>query len=190
VIGAQASIDDNEWNIVGQIHRPKQLNERSFAWHAIFPADTFVPPHFDSTQDEYVYVLDGELTLAAGEADHVARTGDLVRLPMGQPHGLFTSRTRSRGETGRPRAATRRCSMSRPGSTTRSPVSSIGRSAGRSRACSAPATTSISGSAPVLRHRSASGKPGLSLASPKKILYEKKAQTHDPGYPQKLHSSW
>lgn len=28
------------------------------------------------------------------------------------------------------------------------------------------------------------GKLGLSLASPKKILYEKKGQTHDPGCPQ------
>jgi hypothetical protein len=28
------------------------------------------------------------------------------------------------------------------------------------------------------------GKFGLSLASPRKTLYEKKAQTHDPGCPQ------
>ncbi len=89
VIGAEASIDDIEWNILGQIYRPKQLSERSFAWHAVFPPDTFVPPHIHPAQDEYVYVLDGEMTLAAGEADHVASAGDLVRLPMGQPHGLF-----------------------------------------------------------------------------------------------------
>jgi hypothetical protein len=34
------------------------------------------------------------------------------------------------------------------------------------------------------------GKPGLSLASPKQILYETKGQTYDPGYPQNPHSSW
>jgi len=28
------------------------------------------------------------------------------------------------------------------------------------------------------------GKFGLSLASPRKLLYEKKGQTHDPGCPQ------
>jgi 2-polyprenyl-6-methoxyphenol hydroxylase-like FAD-dependent oxidoreductase/quercetin dioxygenase-like cupin family protein len=89
VIGAEASIDDIEWNILGQIYRPKQLSERSFAWHATFPPDTFVPPHVHPTQDEYVYVLDGELTLATGDSDSVARPGDLVRLPMGRPHGLF-----------------------------------------------------------------------------------------------------
>jgi len=89
IIGAKASIDDIEWNILGQIYRPKQLNERSFAWHATFPPDTFVPPHVHPTQDEYVYVLDGALTLVAGGADHIAGAGDLVRLPMAEPHGLF-----------------------------------------------------------------------------------------------------
>jgi quercetin dioxygenase-like cupin family protein len=89
VIGAQASIEDIEWNILGQIYRPKQLSERSFAWHATLPPETFVPPHIHPTQDEYVYVLDGELTLGAGDSDQVARAGDLLRLPMGQPHGLF-----------------------------------------------------------------------------------------------------
>ena len=89
VIAADASIDDIEWNILGQIYRPKQRSERSFSWHATFPPDTFVPPHIHPTQDEYVYVLDGELTLFDGEADHVAGPGDLLRMPMGRPHGLF-----------------------------------------------------------------------------------------------------
>jgi 2-polyprenyl-6-methoxyphenol hydroxylase-like FAD-dependent oxidoreductase/quercetin dioxygenase-like cupin family protein len=91
VIGADASIGGIEWNILGQVYRPKQLTDRSFAWHATFPPETFVPPHVHPTQDEYVYVLDGELTLvtADGGDDHSARPGDLVRLPMGKPHGLF-----------------------------------------------------------------------------------------------------
>ena len=88
VLGAAASIDDIEWNILGQIYRPKQLTERSFAWHATFPPETFVPPHIHPNQDEYVYILEGELTLVTG-GDSVAGPGDLVRLPMGQPHGLF-----------------------------------------------------------------------------------------------------
>jgi 2-polyprenyl-6-methoxyphenol hydroxylase-like FAD-dependent oxidoreductase/quercetin dioxygenase-like cupin family protein len=89
VIAAQASIDDIEWSILGQTYRPKQLGERSFAWHAILPPETFVPPHIHPTQDEYVYVVEGQLTLADGEADRVAGPGDLLRMPMGRPHGLF-----------------------------------------------------------------------------------------------------
>jgi 2-polyprenyl-6-methoxyphenol hydroxylase-like FAD-dependent oxidoreductase/quercetin dioxygenase-like cupin family protein len=89
VIGADASIDGIVWNILGQVYRPKQVTERSFAWHATFPPETFVPPHIHPTQDEYVYILEGELTLVTGEGEHAARPGDLVRLPMGKPHGLF-----------------------------------------------------------------------------------------------------
>ena len=89
VIGADASIDGIVWNILGQVYRPKQVTERSFAWHATFPPETFVPPHIHPTQDEYVYILEGELTLVTGEGEHAAGPGDLVRLPMGKPHGLF-----------------------------------------------------------------------------------------------------
>ncbi|HEY2321186.1 MAG TPA: FAD-dependent monooxygenase [Solirubrobacteraceae bacterium] len=89
VIIADASADDIAWNILGQVYRPKQVTERSFAWHAEFPPETFVPPHIHPTQDEYVYVLEGELTVVDGEADRQAHAGDLARLPMGQPHGLF-----------------------------------------------------------------------------------------------------
>jgi quercetin dioxygenase-like cupin family protein len=89
VMAADASDGDITWNILGQIYKPKQVTEESFAWHAEFPPDTFVPPHIHPTQDEYVLILDGELTLFDGEADHVATAGDLVRLPRGKPHGLF-----------------------------------------------------------------------------------------------------
>jgi quercetin dioxygenase-like cupin family protein len=90
VLTASDSIENIEWNILGQIYRPKQLSERSFAWHATFPPETFVPPHIHPAQDEYVYLLQGELTLVTGSGDdHVAAPGDLVRLPMGLPHGLF-----------------------------------------------------------------------------------------------------
>jgi quercetin dioxygenase-like cupin family protein len=89
VIRADASVDGIAWNILGQTYRPKQVTDRSFAWHATFPPETFVPPHFHPTQDEYVYVLKGELTLFDGDADHAAAAGDLLRLPLGQPHGLF-----------------------------------------------------------------------------------------------------
>jgi 2-polyprenyl-6-methoxyphenol hydroxylase-like FAD-dependent oxidoreductase/quercetin dioxygenase-like cupin family protein len=90
LISAEDSVDAIQWSILGQTYRPKQVTERSFAWHATLPPDAFVPPHIHSTQDEYVYLLEGELTLVSpGDEDRTARPGDLVRLPMGRPHGLY-----------------------------------------------------------------------------------------------------
>jgi quercetin dioxygenase-like cupin family protein len=90
VLAADQSLDGIEWSILGQTYRPKQVTERSFAWHATLPPETFVPPHVHPTQDEHVYMLEGELTLVSpGDEDRTAGPGDLVRLPMGRPHGLY-----------------------------------------------------------------------------------------------------
>ena len=89
VIAAQASIDGVEWGILGQTYRPKQFSERCFAWHATLPAGTFVPPHIHPTQDEFVFIIEGEMTLFDGDQDRSARPGDLLRMPRGKPHGLF-----------------------------------------------------------------------------------------------------
>jgi 2-polyprenyl-6-methoxyphenol hydroxylase-like FAD-dependent oxidoreductase/quercetin dioxygenase-like cupin family protein len=89
VIGAASTLDGIEWNILGQTYRPKLRTERCFAWHATLPAETFVPPHIHPTQDEYVYMLDGTMTLVTGDQERTATAGDLIRLPQGEPHGLF-----------------------------------------------------------------------------------------------------
>lgn len=89
VIGAASTLDGIEWSILGQTYRPKLRTERCFAWHATLPAGTFVPPHIHPTQDEYVYMVDGTMTLATGDEERTATAGDLIRLPQGQPHGLY-----------------------------------------------------------------------------------------------------
>ncbi len=82
-------IEGKRWNILGQTYVPKSLSESSMSWHATFPADTFVPPHFHPTQDEYIYLLEGELTVWLSGVESVAKSGDTIRLPMGEPHGIF-----------------------------------------------------------------------------------------------------
>lgn len=78
-----------EWNILGQTYKPLQHSAASFAFDTLFPDGTFVPPHVHAKQDEFIYLLDGRFELfLAGETRHVA-TGDLIRLPMGLPHGIF-----------------------------------------------------------------------------------------------------
>jgi quercetin dioxygenase-like cupin family protein len=77
------------WNILGQTYVPKHLSKTSFSWHATFPKDTFVPPHIHPTQDEFLYILEGRFDFMLDGAEAFAEPGDLVRLPMGIPHGIF-----------------------------------------------------------------------------------------------------
>jgi quercetin dioxygenase-like cupin family protein len=86
---ANTGIDGIVWNILGQTYVPKQLSEETFAWHATFPPTTFVPPHIHPTQDEFIYMLEGRMDAVLDGKDFVATAGDLIRMPMNVPHGLF-----------------------------------------------------------------------------------------------------
>ena len=91
VTEAGKGMDDISWNILGQTYVPKQLTEASFSWHAFMPAGTFVPPHIHPEQDEFVYMLEGRLDLILDGEEDFAEPGDLIRLPRGIPHGLFSN---------------------------------------------------------------------------------------------------
>ena len=77
------------WNILGQTYVPKNRTDHSFSWHATLPPGTFVPPHIHPDQDEYLYMLEGKLDFMLGGAEAQATAGDLIRLGMGVPHGIF-----------------------------------------------------------------------------------------------------
>ena len=89
VTRAGEGLEGIAWNILGQTYVPKEVSEHSFGWHATFPADTFVPPHIHPTQDEFIYMLEGRLELMLDGREMQAGPGDLVRMPMGLPHGIF-----------------------------------------------------------------------------------------------------
>lgn len=86
---ANETVAPETWNILGQTYVAKSITDRSFSWHATFPPGTFVPPHTHPGQDEYLYILEGELALWLDGEDAWASPGDTVRLPMGRPHGIF-----------------------------------------------------------------------------------------------------
>jgi quercetin dioxygenase-like cupin family protein len=86
---ANEGMNGIRWNILGQTYIPKQHSENSFSWHATFPAGTFVPPHIHPKQDEVIYMLQGRLDFVLDGDEAAAEPGDLVRLPMGRPHGIF-----------------------------------------------------------------------------------------------------
>ena len=86
---ASEGLDNIAWNILGQTYVPKSVSETSFSWHATFPPDTFVPPHIHPTQDEFIYLFEGEFELLVDGRTVFARSGDLVRMPMGLPHAIY-----------------------------------------------------------------------------------------------------
>ena len=73
-------IDDVHWNILGQVYTPKSITEDCFSWHALLPAESFVPPHIHPTQDEFILVQEGELELKLDGVWSTAKAGDLVRM--------------------------------------------------------------------------------------------------------------
>lgn len=86
---AAEGLNGVSWSILGQTYVPKSLTDRAFSWHATFPPGTFVPPHSHSTQDEYLHILEGRLDFWLNGTETSAGPGDTVRLPMGEPHGIF-----------------------------------------------------------------------------------------------------
>src|SRR5215475_3175128 len=92
---ANEGIQGISWNILGQTYVPKNRTDQCFSWHATLPPGTFVPPHIHPTQDEYLYILEGRLDFMLDGQDAFALPGDLVRLPMGRTHGIFSKSDQS-----------------------------------------------------------------------------------------------
>src|SRR3982750_3489225 len=86
---ASTGLDGIVWNILGQTYVPKQVSEASMSGHATCPPGTFVPPHIHPTQDEFIYMFEGRMDAVIDGREYVATAGDLIRLPMNIPHGLF-----------------------------------------------------------------------------------------------------
>src|SRR3984957_5077638 len=92
---AGEGLDNIAWNILGQTYVPKQVCESSFAWHATFPPGTFVPPHIQPMQEDFIYMFEGQLELMIDGRDALANPGDLVRMPMGLPHAIYNKSERT-----------------------------------------------------------------------------------------------
>lgn len=89
VTAAQSGLNNHSWNVVGHTYVPKLWNEDAFLWHATIPTGTFVPPHIHPTQDEWIYMIEGDLEVEFGEEVVKAGPGDTVRMPRGIAHGIF-----------------------------------------------------------------------------------------------------
>ncbi len=86
---ATGSIQGVSWDVLGQTYVPKSYCESSMGWHATLPKGTFVPPHIHPEQDEFVYILSGELEYMLDGQEGVAKPGDTLCMPKRIVHGLF-----------------------------------------------------------------------------------------------------
>src|SRR5579864_2080126 len=93
VTRANEGFNGTVWNVLGQTYTLKEESDSSMGWHALLPPGSFVPPHIHPTQDEFIYMIEGKLDLELGDQKSSAAAGDLIRLPMNEPHGLFNNGT-------------------------------------------------------------------------------------------------
>jgi quercetin dioxygenase-like cupin family protein len=59
--------------------------------HPIEPRALAAPMHTHRHEDEYTYVLEGEIGVQVGEEVRVAQQGDLVLKPRGVPHAFWNA---------------------------------------------------------------------------------------------------
>lgn len=83
------SFMDQKWSILGEPYRPIQLTPTSLMMYSEFSAGGFVPTHIHETQDEALYILEGDMEFETEGKVIKAGPGDIVCLPMGIPHALF-----------------------------------------------------------------------------------------------------
>jgi quercetin dioxygenase-like cupin family protein len=57
-------------------------------WENETPPGAMVPPHMHQIEDEFIYLVNGEMEVTIGEATHTVRPGDLVKMPRGVPHAI------------------------------------------------------------------------------------------------------
>ena len=84
-------LDGVTWNVLGQVYIPKEISDERFTWFAVFPEETFVPPHTHADQDEFLLPLDGEIEVVIGGQRGRVRQGEVGHLPRGVPHGFYNN---------------------------------------------------------------------------------------------------
>lgn len=82
------SFQDRKWSILGEPYRPIQLTPTALIMYSEFSAGGFVPTHIHDTQDETLYILEGDMEFETEGKIIKAGPGDLVTLPMGIAHSL------------------------------------------------------------------------------------------------------
>jgi quercetin dioxygenase-like cupin family protein len=78
--------------VVGDVYRFLATGDNTHGtyamWEAVVPPGGGPPPHVHSREEEGFYVLEGEVTVQAGDKRIVATAGMFVNMPIGLPHSF------------------------------------------------------------------------------------------------------
>jgi quercetin dioxygenase-like cupin family protein len=78
--------------VVGDVYRflatGDDTNGKYAMWEAIVPPGGGPPPHVHSLEEEAFYILEGEITIQAGDVRIVATAGMFANMPVGTPHSF------------------------------------------------------------------------------------------------------
>ena len=78
--------------VVGDVYRFLATGDDTHgtyaAWEAIVPPGGGPPPHVHTREEEGFYILEGEITLHAGDQKIVATPGMFVNMAIGMPHSF------------------------------------------------------------------------------------------------------
>jgi mannose-6-phosphate isomerase-like protein (cupin superfamily) len=85
--------------VVGDVYRFLATGDNTHGTYAIceaiVPPDGGPPPHVHSREEEGFYILEGEITVQAGDEQIVATAGMFVNLPIGTPHSFKNESTKT-----------------------------------------------------------------------------------------------
>jgi mannose-6-phosphate isomerase-like protein (cupin superfamily) len=78
--------------VVGDVYRFLATGDDTHGtyaiWEAIVPPGGGPPPHVHRREEEGFHILEGEITLQAGDKQMVATAGMFVNMPIGLPHSF------------------------------------------------------------------------------------------------------
>jgi len=70
---------------------PERVAGFAMVEHPLAPRTLAAPPHTHTHEDEYTYVLEGEVGVQVGDEVRVAHPGDLVFKPRHVPHAFWNA---------------------------------------------------------------------------------------------------
>src|SRR3954447_21042781 len=89
--GVSPAQDGAEWHILGHTYWNRAWSEATFAFETYDPPGTVVPPHIPPGQDEFIYVVEGDLEVELEGQRQAAPAGSGVKMPpRGPPSSLNT----------------------------------------------------------------------------------------------------